>query len=130
MTGGGSVFFVFEGHDIRVTHGFQLRVPPTGQPESLEVNWKDPNIPGPAEQQFHLDLLTSAVCAGNPLDTLVVTGIGLLNDVPGATIEAVFVDAGEPGKDSDTATFVIRDSSGTVVLVSSGTLERGNHQMH
>ena len=64
------------------------------------------------------------------LMTLVVTGIGLLNGVPGATIEAVLADAGEPGKDSDTATFVIRDSNGVVVLVSSGTLERGNHQMH
>jgi hypothetical protein len=143
ITGGGSVF---TATGIRVTHGFQLRAPATELPQSLEINWNNPSVKGPDEVSFHLTQLTSATCfdnpnidAGNPdtpYDTFIATGVGTLKGVPGATIELVFTDAGEPGgikpknPTPDTATMMIRDEKGNVVLVVSGPLDQGNHQMH
>ena len=143
MTGGGSVF---TASGVRVTHGFQLRAPATEEPQSLEVNWNDPTVKGPDEMRFKLTQLTFATCVDNPninpekpdtpFDTFIATGTGLLKGVPGATIELVFVDAGEPGgikpknPTPDTATMIIRDPSGNVVLVVSGPLDQGNNQMH
>ena len=137
ITGGGSVFTT---NGVRVTHGFQLRAPATELPQSLEVNW---NVPGDSgsEMHFHLTDLTFATCVDNPnispgpgnpgvtFDTFIATGVGDLNGVPGATIELIFTDAGEPGT-SDTATMTIRDSNGTVVLDVSNVLTFGNQQMH
>ena len=47
----------------------------------------------------------------------------------GAMAAWTFTDAGEPGK-NDTATIVIKDSLGTVVLTVSGNLDSGNQQAH
>lgn len=133
MTGGGSVF-TFDG--IRVTRGFQIHCD-LREPNNLEVNW-----PG---ARFHLTDLTSAVCTDSPaidqlprsapFDTFTGTGTGLYRGVPGATIEFVFVDAGEPGT-SDTASIVIHDADGNLVLDVPGDpnvpgyLDRGNIQAH
>ena len=137
---------VFTAAGIRVTHGFQLRAPATELPQSLEVNWNDPSVRGPDEMSFHLTQLTSASCVDNPnidpenpstpYDTFIATGVGTLNGVPGATIELVFTDGGEPGgikrknPTPDTASMIIRDAKGVIVLVVSGPLDQGNHQMH
>jgi hypothetical protein len=94
---------------------------------------------------FHLEGLTSATCVDNPnidpemprtrYDTFIATGTGRLNGDAGATIELVFTDGGEPGGKAgdpvpDTATMLIKDAAGTVVLTVSGPLHFGNHQMH
>jgi hypothetical protein len=134
MTGGGSVFTI---GDVRVTRGFQIHCD-LREPNNIEVNW-----PG---NRFHLSELTSAVCRDSPavtqappnsapFDTFTGTGTGKLNGKPGARIEFVFVDAGEPGT-SDTATMKIFDASNTLVLdvpghpSLQGFLNKGNLQTH
>ncbi len=128
MTGGGSIF-TSEG--MRVTHGFELHCNASDMPNRLEINWR--------HHQFHLLNLTSVACTddpnidpGNPktnFDTLTATGTGRLDGTDGATIQLKLTDAGEPGR-NDTATFIIRDASGNVVLTVSGPLHFGNHQAH
>lgn len=132
MTGGGSVFTI---DDVRVTRGFEIHCD-LREPNNLEVNW-----PG---NRFHTTELTSAVCTDSPaieepptapFDTFTGTGDGKLNNKPGARIEFVFVDAGEPGT-SDTATMKIYDADGNLVLDVTGDpavpgyLDRGNIQAH
>lgn len=133
MTGGGSVFTI---DDVRVTRGFQIHCD-LREPNNLEVNW-------PGGERFHLTELTSAVCTDSPFidqlprsapfDTFKGTGVGRYKNDPGATIEFEFTDAGEPGT-SDTASIVVRDSNGNVVLdvpggPLPGFLDRGNIQAH
>jgi hypothetical protein len=131
MTGGGSIF---EADGTRVTHGFEIHCDITDVPNTLEVNW-------PAANNFHMDTLTSATCTDDPnihqqppksapFDTFVGTGTGKLNGVAGASISFTFVDAGEPGT-SDTASYVIKDNMGNVVLsVPATLLTNGNQQTH
>jgi hypothetical protein len=133
MTGGGSVFTV---DDVRVTRGFEIHCD-LRKPNNIEVNWP--------ENKFHLTELTSAVCTdtvavqappqSSPFDTFQGTGEGRLNNEPGARIEFVFVDAGEPGT-SDTAWIKIYDADDNLVLYVPGDpnvpgyLEYGNLQTH
>lgn len=133
MTGGGSVFTI---DDVRVTRGFEIHCD-LRKPNNIEVNW-----PGNA---FHMTELASAVCTdtvavqappqSSPFDTFQGTGVGRLNNKPGARIEFVFVDAGEPGT-SDTAWIKIYDADDTLVLYVPGDpnvpgyLEYGNLQTH
>jgi hypothetical protein len=130
MTGGGSVF---TPNGTRVTHGFELHCDVTDVPNNLEINW-------PPANNFHLDVLASAVCTNNPLihqappnapfNTFMGTGTGKLNGVPGASIVFTLVDAGEPGT-KDTAAYVIKDSGGnTVLTVPTAFLTNGNQQAH
>jgi hypothetical protein len=134
MTGGGSVFRV---DGIRVTRGFEIHCD-RREPNNIQVNW-----PG---NKFHMNELTSAVCTDSPIidqtppnsapfDTFTGTGVGKLNNQPGARIEFVFVDAGEPGV-SDTASIKVFDEYNTMVLNVPGDpslpgfLDRGNLQTH
>jgi hypothetical protein len=134
MTGGGSVFTV---DGVRVTRGFEIHCD-LREPNNLEVNW-DGN-------KFHMHELTAAVCTDSPVidqtppnsspfDTFRGTGMGRYNHVPGARIEFVFVDAGEPGT-SDTAVIKIYDKDDNLVLDVpgdpnvAGYLDRGNIQAH
>ena len=101
------------------------------EPNNIQVNWPD--------NGFHLTSLDHAVCTEDPaidqkprtapFDTFTGDGTGRLNGVDGATINFVFVDAGEPGT-NDTADIVIRDSGGSVVMTVSGNLTKGNQQTH
>ncbi len=134
MTGGGSVFTI---DDVRVTRGFQIHCD-LREPNNLEVNW-------PRGNKFHLTKLTSAACTdspavdqrppGAPFDTFTGTGIGKYNNKPGAHIEFVFVDAGEPGV-LDTASMKVYDPNGNLVLDVTGDpnvpgyLDKGNIQAH
>lgn len=134
MTGGGSVFTI---NDVRVTRGFEIHCD-RREPNNIEVNWP--------ENRFHMTELTSAVCTDSPVidqtpppsapfDTFTGTGAGRLNNQPGARIEFVFVDAGEPGS-SDTAAIKIFDKSNNLVLDVTGDpnvpgfLRNGNLQTH
>jgi hypothetical protein len=124
----------------RVTHGFELHcIFPEGtktpiEPNNLEINWAGGN-------KFHLTTLTAANCTDSsliqqppsaPFDTMEGAGTGLLNGVPGATIEFILTDAGEPGAGADQARFLIRDAEGNVVLDCPLQFldQGGNHQAH
>jgi hypothetical protein len=131
MTGGGSVF-IDDDPRVRVTRGFELHCCWESLPNNLQVNWQGGN-------KFHLLELDSAECTDDPLiiqdppaapfDTYYGWGTGRLNNVPGATIEFVFTDAGEPGK-NDKASIQIWDANGTEVLFVSGYIDVGNLQAH
>ncbi len=140
MTGGGSVFTEDER---RVTHGFELHCDASELPNNLEINWggSEDGKKGTGSSQFHLENLVSAVCtldetisAPPPaagFNTYTGTGYGRLNGVPGAWIEFVLTDAGEPGtEDTMTASIWTSDAKTTLVLVVSGKLEKGNQQAH
>ena len=127
MTGGGSVFTV---DGVRVTRGFEIHCD-LREPNNIEVNWPDGN-------NFHLTELTSALCIDTPVieeppsapfDTFIGSGTGKLNNVAGARIEFVFVDAGEPGI-NDTALIRVFDENDVIVLEVSGPIDRGNMQAH
>ena len=134
MTGGGSVF---THDDVRVTRGFEIHCD-LREPNNIEVNWP--------ENKFHMSELTAAVCTDSllidqtppnsaPFDTFTGTGVGKLNNRPGARIEFVFVDAGEPGT-SDTARIKVFDKNDNLVLDVPGDinipgyLHNGNLQTH
>jgi len=128
MTGGGSVFRI---DGARVTRGFEIHCD-LSPPNNIEVNW-------PGNNKFHMTSLTAAVCTDDPnihqeppaapFDTFTGDGVGKLNNVPGATIHFVFVDAGEPGK-NDMASIQVRDVNGNLVLDVSGFINVGNLQAH
>jgi hypothetical protein len=143
MTGGGSI--VCNNGGFRVTHGFELHCIAEGEdtaalPNNLEINWADP-VAG-VGQNFHLTFLGTAVCSNaagieeDPpdagFDTMVATGTGTLNGVPGAFVSFTFTDAGEPGAGVDRASFLIANSLGVVVLNCAITVldQGGNHQAH
>jgi len=127
MNGGGSMA---DESGAKVTHGFELQCNIAKTPSNLQVNW--------GENKFHLESLDSARCSDNEnysegspvagIDTLIGEGTGRLNGESGATVEFTFSDQGEPGKTADTASIVIRDSGGSIVLSINDSLVRGNHQ--
>jgi hypothetical protein len=133
MTGGGSVIDPTGTPNTRVTHGIELQCDVTKTPNNLQINWGSGN-------KFHLDSLTSAFCVDDPsitpnppaagFDTYVGTGTGSFNGVSGYQAQWTFTDAGEPGT-SDHAKIVIKNSAGTIVVLSvSGNLDKGNQQAH
>jgi hypothetical protein len=105
MTGGGSIF----SDGMRITHGFEELTSAL----CIKVEGFNPNPP-PA-----------------PFTHFYGTGIGTLNGVPGATINFLFVDDGEPGT-HDLARYRIDDANGTPVLgyTELTPLTFGNHQAH
>jgi len=129
MTGGGAVT---DSSGIKVTHGFQLHCSRKESPNNLEVNWDGGN-------NFHLENLTMSSCSDDPnivpnqpaaaFDTYTGAGTGRYNGAPGATVQFIFTDAGEPGG-NDSLKLVIKDSNGNIVLTASGKLNNGNHQAH
>jgi hypothetical protein len=127
MTGGGR--FVSDG-GATISHGLRLGCTADDVPANFEVNWSG--------HRFHLETVTSAFCAAVPgvspeppaagFNLHTGRGSGRLNGAAGS-ITWTITDAGEPGRD-DTATIVIRDANGVVVLNASGSLRGGNHQAH
>lgn len=136
MTGGGSVF---REDKTRITHGFELHCDISALPNRLEVNWPGTGKGKKAENNFHLEELTSAVCsydseldAEQPNDTWNTyegTGIGKLNGVDGATASWTFTDDGEPGK-TDMMTITIKNALDEIMLEVSGLIRNGNQQAH
>ncbi len=60
------------------------------------------------------------------IDTVRVTGAGVMNGAPGFTFTLVAVDRGEPGRGRDAVTFTVWNAAGQVVLQSSGAIAGGN----
>jgi hypothetical protein len=135
MTGGGSCLTGTSDvpAGVRVTHGFELHCDATDEPNNLQINW--------GGNRFHLESLDpeQTFCTDDPnidqkppvapLDTYVGLGTGRFNGVPGYTVDFVFTDAGEPGKD-DTLAIVITGPDGVVLDVGECPLTFGNHQAH
>lgn len=131
MTGGGHAPTIIPSGD-EVHHGFTLRCNPDDHPQQLEINWGQGN-------SFHLTTLTSAQCLDDPavepdppdagFDTYIGSGTGRLKGGETGTAEWCFLDAGEPGT-ADKIQVVVRDSSGTIILLFVDTFNQGNHQAH
>lgn len=130
FTGGG---FQIDENGVRVTRGFTLHCDAILS-NNFEVNWAGGN-------HFHIDKNPTTVrClkpgVPNPPDAPVnlieVRGPGKLNGVPGATIQIVLIDNGEPGT-RDQAFIAI--NGGSVLSVGGdaanpGTIDGGNIQAH
>jgi hypothetical protein len=62
------------------------------------------------------------------MDSVVFTGTGRWNGKSGYTFEVRATDQGEPGRQRDTFSLVVKDSRGTVVATVNDTLDGGNIQ--
>lgn len=60
------------------------------------------------------------------IDTVRVTGRGVVNGVPGFTFALVAVDRGEPGRGRDAVSLTVWNAAGQVVLQSNGAIAAGN----
>jgi hypothetical protein len=134
MTGGGHQIRV---DNVRITRGFTIHCDIVLS-NNLEINW-----PG---NKWHIAKpLTSAECIDDPavsplppaapFDTFIGEGVGRLNGVEGSIVRFTFVDAGEPGKGTDSATISIWAPGAdpdvdTPVLFVSDLLSGGNIQAH
>ena len=134
MTGGGHQLKV---DNVRITRGFTIHCDIVLS-NNLEINW-----PG---NKWHIAKpLTSAECIDDPavsplppaapFDTFIGEGVGRLNGVLGSIVRFTFVDAGEPGKHTDSATIRIwapgdDPDTATPVLEVSDLLSGGNIQAH
>jgi hypothetical protein len=83
--------------------------------------------------------VTSAIFSDDPtirpsrrsqpsVDTVVMSGAGRWNGMPGYTFVMTAKDAGEPGRGRDSFTLTITSPSGETVLTVSGVLAGGNIQ--
>jgi hypothetical protein len=122
--GGGRI----GGTDVR--HWFHLGCGPLSRStlERLTVRW--------ANNTFHLDEMVTTTCTKESsntknrgkgaFNTHIGTGTGRVSAAPGVyTAEWQFFDG---GRDRDTATIVIRNPAGAIVVNASGPLSRGDQQ--
>jgi hypothetical protein len=131
MTGGGHAPTIIPAGD-EVHHGFELRCNTADHPQRLQINWGQGN-------SFHLTTLTSSTCVDDPsvepdppsagFDTYIGSGTGRLKGGETGTAEWCFLDAGEPGT-ADRIQVIVRDSSGTIILLFVDEFNQGNHQAH
>jgi len=130
MTGGGSIDSGKGKDATRATWGFEIRC------DASQGNFQYQDHSG---GNFHLTALTSVVCFNDPaigsgvpqagFDTMRFSGTGRWNGTAGYTVEAVIVDAGEPGR-NDRITITVKTGAGVVVSSLTGSLTGGNHQAH
>jgi hypothetical protein len=137
------------GDDPTVSHEFVLHCDINARPNRLRVNWraKDDDYDrgrGHADHgktmHFHLMNLEQVRCYDDPaidtgkpkanFDTYEGEGIGTLDGKPGYGAEWVLTDAGDPGRKNDTASILIKDGDGNVVLDVSVQLISGNHRAY
>jgi hypothetical protein len=85
-----------------------------------------------AKNRFESTAITSIVFGARAGNTQSVTfaGAGAWNGRAGYTFEALAADRGEPGRNRDTVTLVVKDGRGSVVLNVSATIESGNIESH
>lgn len=132
FTGGGHQIRV---DGVRVTRGLTLHCDLLLS-NNLEVNWQG--------NQFHmLEHMTTVACTDDPdiiqdpppapLDTMTGVGHGRFNNQEGYTIEFTLVDAGEPGRLVDMASFLIYETTNPANVVLDVPLQYltgGNLQAH
>jgi alpha-tubulin suppressor-like RCC1 family protein len=88
--------------------------------------------------RFVSDALTAVIFADDPAstpgkkksgeDSVLVSGTGRFNGLAGYTFDARAVDGGEPGRNRDQVSIVVRSPLGAVVLTLDATLDAGNIQ--
>lgn len=126
MTGGGQTA------SFAASHGMELGCSTSSNHHTLEVNW--------GGNQFHLTSMTSVACFMDPalpqpnppaagFNTLVLTGTGKYDGHSGATVNAIFTDAGEPGT-NDQAMITVTYNGAVVLNVPLAKLATGNQQAH
>ena len=126
------------GGTYTLTHGFELHCDPTLGPNNLEINWM--------KNKFHLEELEEAECIddgttnepppsphpGPTLDIYTGEGFGRYNGVCGAFAKWSMVDNGEPGKNDQILSLLIKDKKDGNVVLNIGSkalnLKTGNHQ--
>jgi len=127
MTGGGQTA------NFAASHGMELGCSANSNHHNLEVNWAGGN-------QFHLTSISTVTCYLDPsrpapappqasFNTLVLTGTGTYDGHAGATVSAVFTDAGELGT-NDQAMIVVTYNGQTVLNVPLAKIATGNQQAH
>ena len=127
MTGGGQM------SAFSASHGFNLGCDVGSNHNNLEVNWAGGN-------KFHLESISSVTCFLDPalpnpappaanFNTLVLTGTGKYNNQPGASVNLIFTDAGEPGV-NDLAEMVVTFNGSTVLNIPLAKIATGNQQAH
>jgi hypothetical protein len=131
FTGGGSIYC--PAPIYRVTFGYELHCQPDGAPSVPTPNNLQINFSG--GDNFHLTFLREAECGGpgtsrptTNFNTIRGIGDGTFNGSP-ASIEFTLIDAAEPGRGQDSASFVI-NQGGTTILNCTQYLEGGNNQAH
>lgn len=130
MTGGGTLAVGKGKSAQKWTWGFEIRC--DGSAGNLQYQDHQGG-------NFHMEAVGTVACLDDPavgpgvpkagFDTLVLTGTGRWNGVSGHTVEATFVDGGEPGT-KDSIDITIKTAGGVVVSTLSGRLTGGNQQAH
>ena len=133
FTGGGKQVVVGVA---TVTKGFEVDCDLHEPSNNLEVNWSDAS----GTHHFHMLSFLSAVCTLNgnpappkaPVNTIVASGSGRVDNVDGFTVQFTLIDNGEPGK-NDKAGFLIFETanpSNVVLAIPVLTITTGNVQAH
>ncbi len=124
---------------VRLNFGFELHCDASKTPNNLQINWRP--VSGGPSYIFHLENMETAACFETaadqemppaPFDTHIGSGTGRLKIgsspwMP-ASVSWMFVDAGEPGIDTDELLIVI--VAGTTIYTISGKISGGNIQAH
>lgn len=127
MTGGGQMT------SFAASHGLEVGCTVNSNHHNLEVNWAGAN-------NFHMDTITSVSCYLDPtlpdpapppagFNTMVLRGTGKYNNQPGASVFAIFTDAGEPGT-NDQAMIQVTFNGSQVLNVPLDKVATGNQQAH
>jgi hypothetical protein len=133
FTGGGKQVVVGVA---TVTKGFEVDCDLHQPSNNLEINWSDAS----GTHHFHMLSFLSAVCTLNgnpappkaPVNTIVASGTGRVDDVDGFTVQFTLIDNGEPGT-NDKAGFLIFETanpSNVVLAIPVLTVTTGNIQAH
>jgi hypothetical protein len=134
FTGGGKQVIV---SGVTLTKGFEVDCDLQDPSENLEINWSDASG---GSHHFHMETFDSAVCTLNgnpappksPINTIVASGTGRFDDVPGFTVQFTLIDNGEPGT-NDKAGFMVFETanpSNVVLAFPVMTITTGNIQAH
>jgi len=127
MTGGGQTA------NFAASHGFEVGCSVNSNHNNLEVNWAGGN-------NFHMDTITSVTCFLDPalpnpapppagFNVMILHGTGTFNNQPGASVFAIFTDAGEPGT-NDEAQIIVTFNGSTVLDVPLAKIATGDQQAH
>lgn len=140
----------FESDGMRHHFEFSVRTGAAGEPSGrlsyraharrhADGHEVEPAAAGPRGSRFVAAAVAAATFSDDPAfrpqrrpepssDTVVFSGIGSWNGVPGYTFEARATDAGEPERGRDTLALTITAPDGTVAAAIGGTLAGGNIQ--
>ncbi len=142
MTGGGQIVtmagapVVFMGNTIpKLSFGLGQLCCEDWKTEQIEVN-AHPTNKAKDDISWHFTTATlTCTKTGNPAPPPNTADcanqfVGTASDSAGNTLTFTLVDNGEPGQDVDFVSMTVRNSGGATLLSGTGTLDRGNLQIH